>query len=87
MLINIFSDVLGKSDIFLLNLKPLLKQYKLNWEQCSFFQLSERSHSMFMPADTRQLSYASKMTQAVVIPAFPPTILSDSFYYLAVLRA
>lgn len=38
MLINIFSDVLEMSDIFFFYLKSLLKQYKLNWEQCSFFQ-------------------------------------------------
>lgn len=62
-----------------------------------FLSISERSHGILVPADTWQLSYASKnadspliqaaATPAVVIPAFPHTILSNSFCYLQVLRA
>lgn len=62
-----------------------------------FLSIAECSHGVLVPADTWQLSYASKngdspliqaaATQAVVIPAFPLTILSDSFCYLQVLRA
>lgn len=62
-----------------------------------FLSISECSHGVVVPADAWQLSYASKnadspliqaaATQAVAIPPFPHTVLSDSFCSLQVLKA